>query len=153
MTLQLVIFGIFCNMILKFHSFLGKNSHAETGYKKIISYWLKIFIIMSARATYHCETWLKNLSKIEEDQKVGGGKMLVQFQHFFNHHLPSKLSIVKSCFPSKVYFYQRSSSIKGRLPSKVVFHWRLSLIKLSLSPSGEGGSCSSCDRGKTKSNP
>ena len=33
------------------------------------------------------------------------------------------------CFPSKIVFHKRVSSIKGRLSSKVVFHQRLSSIK------------------------
>ena len=54
--------------------------------------------------------------------------------------LPLKVTFHKRLFPSKVVFYQRSSSIKGIfhqssstfeccLPSKAFFHRRLSLIK------------------------
>ena len=52
-----------------------------------------------------------------------------QMSSSINDSLPSKVTSIKICLPSKIVFNQRLSSIKYPLPSKVFFYKRASSLK------------------------
>ena len=64
--------------------------------------------------------------------------IIIQFQLFevvmLIKGLPSKVSSIKGCLPSKVVFHPRLSHIKGHLVLKVIFNQSSSSIKVRIAP-------------------